>query len=401
VGAALVYSPVAGYIGDDQFSYTIQDAMGAMVVGYVNLLTLLSPVSQSVPPGLAASFGIGLTNPPPGYSFQWQVNGTPVAGATLGELTITNAQVANAGSYTLVVTDPHGVAWPSPTATLIVQAYAPYQLTIASITDSSEQSAYPAANAVDGDTTTFWVSSGTAAGQGPSPTNPEWLLVTFSQQVALAEFLVYPRANYGPSNMQMIVNGTVVYTGTMANSATPLDVKLSPPVYATNAQLYITSSYDTAYPSRNVQVSELVFLERAQPGTFGDWELGYFNDAQINNPAVAGIGADPDGDRVVNLLEFVVGGNPMVPDATNAVMAGISLPGNQIAVQFQERNHLGEVTRGFVASPDFTTWTNVTPVSVTLVQTLGNISTYQAVFPVQKAPLYYRLNYSLSNWQRY
>ena len=39
--------------------------------------------------------------------------------------------------------------------------------------------------------------------------------------------------------------------------------------------------------------------------------------------------------------------------------------------------------------------------TVTLVQTLGNISTYQAVFPVQKAPLYYRLNYSLSNWQRY
>jgi len=419
VGAALVYSPVEGYLGDDQFSYTIADVLGASSVGYVNVLMLPAPTpsSQTVPPGLSASFSVGMPTPPVGYAFQWRLNGVNIPGATAGQLNITNAQLANSGSYTLAVIDPHGVAWPSPAVTLTVEAYAPHALPIVDLVDSSEQPAYPASNAMDGLLTDFWVSYGTSAAGVPTVASPEWLFVTFPRQVALAEFLIYPRSGYGPANMQVIVNsqlapgtppngtetlgiptnGTVIYTGTMANSANPLDVSLLRPVYATNLQLYITSAY-SAY---NVQVAEMVFNERALPGTFADWELNYFTtSAQINNAAISGIGADPDHDGVPNLLEFAVGGNPLVPDKTNAAMTAISLPAGQIAVQFQERTQLGDVTRSFLASPDLAHWTNAVPVSVTAVQNLGTASLYQAVFPAQPAPLYFRLNYTVPNWQR-
>jgi hypothetical protein len=189
----------------------------------------------------------------------------------------------------------------------------------------------------------------------------------------------------------------------MANSATPLDVVLSHPVYATNAQLYITSAYDPTYPTspRNAQVEELVFNERAMPGTFGDWELGAFTSAQINNSAITSPFADPDHDGVLNLQEFAVGGNPLVPDATNAAMAAVILAGNQVAVQYQALNQLGDVSLQFQASPDLLNWTNVTPVVINQVTNLGTVSINQAVFPQQPPMQFYRVEYGLTNVLRY
>jgi hypothetical protein len=420
----LVYTaPVSGYVGPDEFTYTVADSLSASAVGYVELQNLAAPISQTVPPGVAVSFNVGLTNPPAGFTFQWQLNGANLPAATNSQLVISNAQTANAGSYVLVVTDPYGVASSSPAATLTVQAYAPYPLPNTLVIDSSEQAGFPATNAVDGSLSTFWVSYGTASGQGPSVSNPEWLFVIFPREVALSEFLVYPRSGYAPGDVQMIVNsallpgtppngtetigiptnGTSIYTGTMANSATPLDVVLSQPVYATNAQLYITSAYDPTYPTspRNAQVAELVFNERAMPGTFGDWELGAFTSAQINNSAISSPFADPDHDGVLNLQEFAVGGNPLVADATNAAMSAVFLAGNQVAVQYQARNQMGDVSLQFQTSPDLINWTNVTPVVINQLTNLGTISINRAVFPHQTPMLFYRLDYGLTNVLRY
>jgi len=280
-------------------------------------------------------------------------------------------------------------------------SYPPYELAITSVTASSSQSGYPPTNAVDNNTSTFWVSSGTAAGQGPTPAHPEWLLVKFPRQCAVSEFQVVPRTangGYGPANLQLWLNSVPVTTNTMTGTGT-LDVKFSPPLYATNAELYITGSYYNGNSSNpeNVQVVEFDLYERAQPGTFADWQLQNFTDTQLTNSAIGTATADPDGDGVPNLLEFVVGGNPFIPDETNAAVRNISLAGSQFAFQFQERSSLGDVTRQFLDSPDLLVWTSTAPLQLNTVQTNGNNLIYQAVFPLQNFQQFFRIQYTLIN----
>lgn len=278
--------------------------------------------------------------------------------------------------------------------------YPPYELGISNVTASSSQSGYPPTNAVDNNAATFWVSSGTVAGQGPTPAHPEWLLVKFPRQCAISEFQVIPRTDnggYGPANLQLWLNGVAVTTNTMAGTGT-LDVKFSPPRYATNAELYITGSYYKGNSSNpeNVQVVEFNLFERALPGTFADWQLQNFTDAQLTNAAVGSATADPDGDGVPNLLEFATGGNPLVADATNAVVRG-GLSAGQFTFQFQERNALGDVGRQFQASGDLLGWSNTTPASVNVLQNLGGNALYQALFPLLPSTQFFRIFYSETN----
>jgi hypothetical protein len=241
--------------------------------------------------------------------------------------------------------------------------------------------------------------------------------VTFPRVVALSEVLVYPRASYGPEACQLLVNctlvpgtppngtetngiptnGTSIFNGTMANTTAPLDVVLAAPKYITNLELYVTS----AYSADNVQVEEMVFNERALPGTFGDWELNHFSAAQINTPATSSPFADPDGDGVINLQEFAVGGNPLVKDATNAAMTGVLLPGNLVGVKYQVTNNLGDISLQYQASSDLLHWTNITPTALNVVTNRGTISIDEATFPQQATPQYFRLNYGLTNVLRY
>jgi hypothetical protein len=178
-----------------------------------------------------------------------------------------------------------------------------------------------------------------------------------------------------------------------------LDVKFSSPIYATNAELYVTGSYYHGNSSNpeNVQVVEFDLYERAQPGTFADWQLQNFTDAQLTNAAIGSASADPDGDGVPNLLEFAVGGNPSVADATNAAVKNISLPAGQFAFQFQERSALGNVARQFQGSPDLFSWTNTVPLQLSTVQTNGNNLIYQAAFSVQNFRQFFRIQYNVTN----
>ncbi len=76
------------------------------------------PQSQAVTAGSSAVFTVAAT----GFgalSYQWQFNGASIAGATGASLTLANVQPANAGSYTVVVTNSLGSVT-STVATLTV-----------------------------------------------------------------------------------------------------------------------------------------------------------------------------------------------------------------------------------------------------------------------------------------
>ena len=319
-----------------------------------------------------------------------------------------NAAQTAAGAAQVSWTNTNGVGtltFPGPTGsvhqiTVAIAApppYQPYPVSSSSVTASSSQAGFPPTNAVDGNASTFWVSSGVSAGQGPTINNPEWLQFTFPRAVAVSEFQVAPRTlngGYGPKDVQMLLNGLVIYQGTMAPTST-LEVPLTPPVNATNAQLLITGSYDPNFPtnSRNVQVVEVVFWERALPGTFGDWALRNFNYTQLADPAIGASDADPELDGAVNFLEFAMGGAPLSADADNFKLKNLSLSPGQFSVRFTERKQLVGVTREFLSSSNLTTWAVVAPLSVQTIQDLGETAVLQATFPVQNSRTFFRLSY--------
>ena len=119
VGARVEYYPVAGYVGQDEYSYTLMDSQGGSAQGFVDILCLAAPVSQVVSPGTAVTLNAGVPSIPAGYAFQWNYNGLPIAGATQAQYPIASAQVAHAGAYTLTVTAA-GQPWTSPVASLTV-----------------------------------------------------------------------------------------------------------------------------------------------------------------------------------------------------------------------------------------------------------------------------------------
>lgn len=95
------------------YSVVITNLLGAATssnaVLTVNAPPLITaqPQSQTVAPGQDATFTVSATGAAP-LAYQWRFNGTPLAGATGTSYTRSNAQTGDAGSYSVVITNPVG-----------------------------------------------------------------------------------------------------------------------------------------------------------------------------------------------------------------------------------------------------------------------------------------------------
>ncbi len=92
------------------YSAVVTNSTGS-VTSAVAVLTVMvpptitaQPTSQSVAVGANTSFSITASGTPP-LSYQWLFNSAVIGGATSTSLTLLNVQPANAGSYTVVVTN--------------------------------------------------------------------------------------------------------------------------------------------------------------------------------------------------------------------------------------------------------------------------------------------------------
>ncbi len=115
------------------------------------------PINAFANSGATDVLSVGLVGQPP-LSYQWQFNGTNIAGATGATLTLTNVQAINAGVYVLVASNALGTAR-SAGANLTVVSNAPPVI----LTQPSSLAVYSGANA-----------SFSVAATGSFPLNYQW-----------------------------------------------------------------------------------------------------------------------------------------------------------------------------------------------------------------------------------
>jgi len=86
------------------------------------------PQSRTVSAGSSVSFTVAATGSTP-LTYQWQKNGTAIAGATAATYTIASAQAGDAGSYTVVVGNSAGTATSAAAALTVLSLSAPWAST--------------------------------------------------------------------------------------------------------------------------------------------------------------------------------------------------------------------------------------------------------------------------------
>ncbi len=82
---------------------------GGFNVDSVAPVILTQPTNQTLPVGATAIFAVTATGLPP-LTFQWSVNGTNLANGTNATLILTNVQIAESGSYSVVVSNTNNIA---------------------------------------------------------------------------------------------------------------------------------------------------------------------------------------------------------------------------------------------------------------------------------------------------
>ncbi|HWA27416.1 MAG TPA: pectinesterase family protein [Lacunisphaera sp.] len=130
-GATSATYAIASTTAADAGTYTVvatNSAGSATSAGAVLTLSgppviTLDPVSQTVTAGANVTFTVAATGTGP-ITYQWQKDGSDIAGATNSSLTLTNVQATDAGSYTAVATTAGGSVT-SAAAVLTVNPPAP------------------------------------------------------------------------------------------------------------------------------------------------------------------------------------------------------------------------------------------------------------------------------------
>jgi hypothetical protein len=94
--------PARTVLGGEQTT----DEMFADFLRYAEMLTLLTqPRTAFAARGSRVTFNVGANSPTPPIAYQWRFNGTEITGATASSITISNAQSAHEGEYTVAVSD--------------------------------------------------------------------------------------------------------------------------------------------------------------------------------------------------------------------------------------------------------------------------------------------------------
>jgi hypothetical protein len=85
------------------------------------------------------------------------------------------------------------------------------------------------------------------------------------------------------------------------------------------------------------------------------WRSSFFSN-NLGNPSISGNEADPDGDGIANVCEFLYGLNPTVPDAASGNLPALSQDHGNLKLQFIRRQQTGPAIWTYDFSTDLNQW---------------------------------------------
>jgi sugar lactone lactonase YvrE len=122
---AAAYSiPIAQSVNAGRYQVTATNSSGNVTSDVATLVVITAPAITSSPQAKAVYAGnsVTLSVSASGLSvtYQWLLNGVPITGATNATLALSNAQPANAGNYTVVISNLAGSVTSDPAAVDVV-----------------------------------------------------------------------------------------------------------------------------------------------------------------------------------------------------------------------------------------------------------------------------------------
>lgn len=164
------------------------------------------PQNQAVIAGATATFSVAATGSTP-LAYQWRQSGTNIAGATASSFSRLNAQPANTGNYTVVITNGLGSVTSAPASLTVSYSLAASSTTGGMITKSPDQNSYaPGSIVMLTATSTSSFPFGGWSGDASGTNNP--LAITMTTNLVITANFASPVADLIVDNPQAEFTGT-------------------------------------------------------------------------------------------------------------------------------------------------------------------------------------------------
>jgi sugar lactone lactonase YvrE len=121
------------------------------------------------------------------------------------------------------------------------------------------------------------------------------------------------------------------------------------------------------------------------------WTVGRFTEAERADASRTGPAADFDGDGLPNLLEYALGLDPRVANATSGI--AVSASGGNLVLTYTRPAARADLTFSVEASSSLSSWSSL-GVTHEMVQASGETQTWRATFPMGPSRTFLRLKVS-------
>jgi autotransporter-associated beta strand protein len=129
------------------------------------------------------------------------------------------------------------------------------------------------------------------------------------------------------------------------------------------AQTFTATGLGVNQEATFLNATSTVTVTNTVTDPFVTWIDGYAPDALLPDDASKLPGADPDGDGITNLMEFVLGGSPVV--SSQSIQPTLATVGSDLVLSYTRSDESESVTTQVGQwSTDLSSWTNITPVLI-------------------------------------